>query len=364
MQVIESNPSQVSSTPAQGMSAAMQRATAKLSASMNGEPAQTTAPQAQIRDLPVQNANRVSLEELSQISAQPDTNGETPAATEQPPVAPSPKEDPALSSQYAALARREKALRAQRLQSDQQFRAREEALKAREAALNPPAPTFDPSKYVLRDDLRKDPFSVLANEGLTYEQLVEQAINAPKPEEVKLQQLEARYEAKIKALEARLENTDKTIKEQETTAYQSAINQITVDVNNLVNRDPAFETIKVTGQQSEVVKLIEDVYKHGMGSEYPKGTALDPYEAAKMVEEEVAEYLYNTASKASKVASRFKPAAQTVAPANAAQKTDNKQPSSQNAVQMKTLTNQMNASRQLSARDRAILAANGQLKKQ
>lgn len=363
MQVIDSpNNAQVSQPQGQKQLSPREKAIAALNKSMIANAQASEAPKGpQLRELPVQNPNAVDPMEMAQLNQA--NNSEAPeaqAAPEEESKAPSPKEDPVLSSQYAALARREKALRAKAMQQEQSLKAREDALKAKEAELSArsSSPSFDPSKYVSREELRRDPFAILANENLTYEQLTEMAMNAPKPEQVAYQNEMAALKAELKALKDEQANTRKSIEERESEGYKAAVNQIRFDVKSLVNKDPAFETIKVTGQAEEVVKLIESVYKEGMGDDYPKGTLLDVYEAAKMVEDEVAENLYKWSSQASKVKSRFQQAPASSAPAP---KSATSQPSSNG--QMKTLTNQMNASRQLSARDRAILAGKGQLGK-
>lgn len=314
----------------------------------------------------VRNQNQVDPMELHQMNqggnsetqvAQADAVEETLAPQVKPPEA---KADEAISPQYAALARREKALRAQRVQQDQAFKAREDALKAREEALRSPSasPSIDSSKMVSLDDLAKDPYGALARAGLTYDQLVEQAMNAPKAGEVQMMTTVNQLQEEIKALRQELDGTSKSVKEQEGKAREGAVRQIRADVNQLVFTDPAFETIKVTGQQEEVVKLIQSVYDKGMGEEYPQGTLLDPHTAAQLVEDEIAENLYQWSSKASKIANRFKPQAPA---AQTAQKTVAQQNSSNG--QMKTLTNQMNGSPKLSSRERAILAAEGKLSK-
>ena len=139
------------------------RAVAKLVETMNQS--QTT---------PVQNPNQVSPEELSAVKApsesgQVDNNVETSSTAEPKEATPAKsKEEELLSSQYAVFARKEKA---QRLR-DQQLRAREEAIKAKEAALAPPAqPAFDQSKYISKDVLLgPNALKILSEEiGLSYD---------------------------------------------------------------------------------------------------------------------------------------------------------------------------------------------------
>src|ERR1700744_77539 len=128
---------------------------------------------------PVVNPTNVSPEELGAIA--PTGLSNTNESSEAPKAEPEKAAEEPLSSQYAILARREKALRAER----QKFLADKQAFdKAREDALKPKAPTFDESKYVSKDKLQEDPFSVLTDLGLSYEELTNKALNAPTPEQV------------------------------------------------------------------------------------------------------------------------------------------------------------------------------------
>jgi hypothetical protein len=115
--------------------------------------------------------------------------------------------------------------------------------------------------------------------------------------------------------------------------------------------------IKATGSHGEVVKLIQKVFDED-------GILMTVEDAAKLVEEElVSEYLKY--SKLNKIAKKINPqpapaASQAAAPASqqGAPSESPKQPQP-----AKTLSNNMASSRPLTARERAILAAEGKLGK-
>lgn len=309
-----------------------------------------TQAQVQAQAHPVSNPTNVSPEEMSAIvpptsedSRQTSNSVET---SSEAPKAETKGTEETLSSQYAILARKEKALRLR----DQQLRQKEATIKAQEdaarAALAPKAPTFDESKYVSRDKLAQDPFSVLAELGLSYDQLTNLALNAPKPEEVALKNQLAALRAEIDSLKGEQNNTKKSWEDQQQASYKQAVNQIRQETQQLVSRDPAFETIRETKSVGDVVELIERTFNED-------GILLSVEEAAQQVEE----YLVDEAmklTKIKKIQQRLQPAAKPAAKATEAPK--QQQP-------MKTLTNSVSSSRQLTARERALLAFEGKLNK-
>lgn len=337
-------------------SAARDRVVAKISALRTGQsvPQPTSA---QVTDSPVLDQNHVTPEELSAITsstpvpeAQQGSNEEPKAETTPPEEAAKPAaEQPALSAQFAQLARKEKALRAQVTQ----FKAEQAAFKAAQDAANAPkAPTFDPNRYVAIDDIQKDPFAALNKAGLSYEQLVEQQLNQPSPEQRQLQQTIQRQNEKLAELESKLAQVDRTFEQQNQNSYQQALTQIRTEAKNLVNSDPeTFETIKATGSVKDVVDLIEDTWKNGLSEEYPKGTLLTVEQAAQMVEDHLSEEAYKL-SQLKKIQKRFQP--KPVAPATAAAQT----PANENKQQpgLKTLTNAVGAQRQYTNVERATFA--------
>lgn len=303
-------------------------------------------PQAQ--ETAVADPSRVSPEEMTAIKApsrlqeSAQNHLDEDNSSSEPEAAPKAAEEP-LSSQYAVLARKEKAIR----QREQQLRARESAIKAQEdASRAPKAPTFDESKYVPKDRLSQDPFSVLTEMGLTYDQLTEMALNAPKPEQIAINNEIRALRDELKALRGENETTKKSFETQQTQAYDQAIAQIKSEARSLITHNPQFETIKETNSLSDVVDLIEETFKED-------GILLTVEEAATQVED----YLVEEAMKIAKI----KKIQQRLAPKPSAQAPKATDQSKQQ--QIKTLTNSVGTSRQLSARERALLAFEGKLSK-
>ncbi len=323
--------------------AAFNRATASANSQQSGAP-------------PI-NQNAVSAEDLSAIKApeptemieETDVNTPVDETVEAAaPVEETPKEDPALSRQFAQLARQERALNAKRQQQETQWRAREEALKAREAAVSQ-QPKTDMTGYISKDQLRLDPLAVFAEAGLSYDDITQQILTQ-QPRDPRTDAHIARLEAKLAALEEGAQNTQKSYQEQQVQSYKAAINQISQDAKALVQSDPvAYEAISKTGTVREVVKLIEDTYNKD-------GILMSVEEAAQQVEDYLVEENYNMATNIQKIKNRMQ---QASAKSNAS---NEKTQAPQKQTQMKTLTNATSSSRQLSAKERAILAFKGELK--
>jgi hypothetical protein len=261
------------------------------------------------------------------------------------------KEDPALSSQYAALARRERALRAQAMKQEQAIKAREAALAAREAELAGKSAEPDYSNYISKDMLKQDALRALAEANVSYEELTQQILNQGSMDP-RAESMLKNMEGKIAKLEAEIEKRDKAAQEAKSAEYQNAVKQITNDVKKMVTLDPSYEMIKLTNSYKDVVELIEAKFKED-------GTLLSNEEAAQMVEDYLVEEAERLA-KASKIQKRLQPAAskqvQNAPVQQPAQKPSQTQP------QIKTLTNSNSVSRQLTAKERAVLAFKGQLK--
>lgn len=303
--------------------------------------------------LPVSNPSRVTPEELSAIKAPEkstvsDNNVEQASEPSTKAVTKS-KEEP-LSTQYATLARKEKALRAKALQQEQAYKAREAELIAKEEALKAKDAEYQ-SKYIPKERLQRDAFSVLKSElGLTDDQITQMALNAPTP-------MDAAYKAEIDSLKAEIRSlkeettgVKKSFEERDQRSYQQAVGEIRKEVKSLVSNNPNFETIRATRSEGDVVELIETVFRED-------GELLSVEEASREVEE----YLEREALKLAKL-SKIQKRLQTkqAPPAQAAQKETGSTSSPQ--TQAKTLTNSMGSQPRMSARQRAILAMEGKLK--
>lgn len=290
--------------------------------------------------------NNISVEELSAVQGQNRTTEETQTTeTSTPPESKTPVRNDDQSSAMQLLARKEKQLRQQAQQLQQQTKAKETAWAQEKAALEQRLADLEKNS-IPRNRLKERAFDVLEEEGINYDTITQQAIDA--------QNKNPRYEAfidkqneRIAKLEQELQRRDTEAKQQTTTQYQAAIKQITTDAKQLVDTDPNFEMIKATGSVRDVVELIEATYKE-------EGRVMTVEEAA----EEVENYLLDESIKLAntkKVKERIgqKPAA--AAQSQETQRTPQQQPS-------KTLTNASSSTRKLSARERALLAFKGELK--
>lgn len=310
----------------------------------------------------VQNQNSISPEEMGAIKAPTTTedSGQEVLSEETieqvaAPVEPAKPVDTPESRRFAQLARQEKALRAeaQRIkQQEQSIRQREEAIKAKESSFNQ-QPQVDMTKYIPRDMLKQDALSVLAEAGVSYEELTQQLINQT-PRDPRTEQAMAELRNEIKALKQQNEESQKSQVEQQTQAYQSAVRQIETDVKALVANDPTFETIKYAKAHKDVVELIEQTF-------HKDGVLLSVEEAAQQVEDYLTEE-YTKLANINKIKAKIA-ASNASRPQTPAVKTPVAQPTQTKQPQpMKTLTNNTSSSRQLSARERALLAFKGELK--
>lgn len=265
-----------------------------------------------------------------------DTSEPSPEAT---------KEEPPLSAQYAQLARKEKALRAQMLDLKRQ---KEEFQREKQsvAPAVPQAPSIDTSKYVSRDDLAKDPWAVLNDIGVTYDSLTQQALNQPAPELLELRKTNAVLQSQIEELKKDFQESKKASTEQQAQAYQQAVAQISADVSSLVDSDAAYELVKATKSEKDVVQLITDTY-----AEEKRLMTIE--EAAKEVEDFLLETLAPVA-RLSKIQQRIAANKDKKEAPVSAPKTETEQ--KQNT---KTLTNSISTNRPMSARERAIAAFQG-----
>lgn len=305
----------------------------------------------------VPNQNAISPEEVGALkhatTGQSSTNEEVAVSTEIPAdsvladeLDKKPEQDPALSRQFAQIARQERALRAKAQQQDAAFKAKEAALAAREAELAAKQP--DLSQYIPKDRIKQDFLGVMAEEGVSYDALTQQILNQ-QPKDPRVEATISRLESKIKALEEQNNANKQSAQEQQTQAYQAAVKQIRMDVNSLVDSDPNFETIKATRSTKDVVDLITQTYDKD-------GILLSVEDAAQQVEDYLVEEAMNL-TKIGKIKKKLGMTSSTPPkPAATPNKSaDTKQP-------MKTLTNAASSSRQLSARERALLAFKGELK--
>jgi len=166
-----------SSIPQQGTPESVRTAKAVAAfnkgASSYDKPAE--AHQQPTEQMPVQDANNISPEEISAVRAQtqaPETTQtlDTPTPVEVEAKEETPAKNPELTKQFAELARQERILRAKAQKQSQELKVREDALKAQEAAVLARSKEYEQG-YVSKDRLKSDPLSVLAEADMSYDEL-------------------------------------------------------------------------------------------------------------------------------------------------------------------------------------------------
>lgn len=293
------------------------------------------------QETPVQNPNNIKAEELSAIKAssekteekieQQDTNEDSKASED------TKAKDTHLSPQYAQLARKERALRAQA----QELKAKEDAFKAREEAIKAKEAEYQ-ANYIHKDKFKTNGLDALAEAGLSYDQLTDLILNsANRAEESPQDSAFKALQAEIKAIKDAQEAARRSYEEQQKAQYEQAVTQIRNETQQLVEDNPEFEAIKATNSIDDVVELIERTF-------HQTGKILAVEDAAREIEAYLAEEAYKLAQ-LKKIQSRLKPV-ENKQEVKEVKKDEQKQNS------MKTLTNAVGASRPMTARERAIAA--------
>lgn len=272
-----------------------------------------------------------------EIKTAPVAAVETPVTPEtQPATEAKPVEDK-LSPKFAALARREKQLR----ERDRQIQEREQRLAEKESKL------LDPAQ--LKQRLQESPLETLEEFGMTYDQLVQGALNQPSPQDREIMALKK----EIAAIKQDQENGKVQATQAQEAAVQQAMKQLGTEAALLVDGGTDYETIKEMGAIEAIPLLIKEVFDS-------QGILMTVEEAAKEVEAQLLEEALKHAQ-LKKVQEKLK--AMSAPPAPEAPKSTDKPTQSQPS---KTLTNAMSQTSkpltQKERRERAILAFKGLLK--
>ncbi len=239
-----------------------------------------------------------------------------------------------LSPQFAALARKEKAIRLE----VQKLKLERESVKAEQEK-------YKSAEYVPKKRITEETLAVLSEAGLSHDQIAGLLLN--NPEQQKQDPMVAKLMARIEELEGKTTKVETDFKDQQSKAYDQAVNQIRNDAKILIDSDQAYETIKATGKQESVVEHIKRTFAED-------GLLLSVEDAAKEVEELLVEEAMKMAG-LNKVKQRLQPPAE---PQKPQQVNRQQQP-------IKTLTHDLSASstkQSLSAKDRyqrAMLRAQG-----
>lgn len=291
---------------------------------------------------PVSNPTAIAPEEVSALGQSGHSEAPVAEPLEETP-APAVEQAP-LSSQYAQLARKEKAIRAKAQEiraKEDALRAREDAVKARELPASPPQALAIPLKDRWSSGDVRERLAVLNELGASYDDVTQAMLNQPSQETTQLLSVIDELKNEIRGIKGDQESSKKSHAEQQQRQYQQAVNQIRTEVKQMVATSQDFETIQATESIGDVVDLIERTFKED-------GVLLTPDEACRQVED----YLVEEATKIA----RLKKIQSRIAASPAKPPESPKQPQ-----QTKTLTNAITAAKPLSAKDRAILAFQGKL---
>ena len=259
----------------------------------------------------------------------------TPASATQESAVPEKKEPERLSPQFAALARKEKALRLEA----QRIKLEREEVKAEKEK-------FKTSEYIPKDRLNKETLAVLAEAGLTHDQVAQLLLNSPAMPQA-TDPMISKLMARIEELEGKTNKVETEFKDNQSKAYDQAVNQIRNDAKILIDSDPAYETIKAANKVESVVKHIQQTFEE-------EGVILSVEDAAREIEEALVEQAMALAN-VSKIKSRLMPEPQEPP----------KQQVNQKQQGFKTLTHDMTSapsSNNQTAKDRvrrAVLRAQG-----
>lgn len=225
-------------------------------------------------------------EQIESIEAQVAEGSETEPKVEEEKEPEQSKEEKLFASKFAALSRKEKAIRERERQLEARMQELEQRLKAKE---EPPAQVESEEPIEFR--LKRDPFGTLKNLGLDYETLTKIALNDGKlTPEIQMQlmkeEMERQYGSKFKELEEKL--TEKEKREQEE-KHNQVVQNFKSEIASFVKENATdLELLSVEGDEG--VQLVYDVIEEHYNE---SGKIMDKQEAANLVEE----YLLEEAKK-------------------------------------------------------------------
>lgn len=178
-----------------------------------------------------------------------------------------PKQDE-FAQKFAALAKREKAIRAKELAA----KAREEELtRSYEAKLSE-------SEKAYQARLAQDPWGTMISAGMTPDQVVEYLTNKPSPENVQLTQLQQ----ELRALKEQQEKLLNRSQEENVQATEQAKNLLRKELEIISEKSDRFEVMKAMGSQEAAILLIEQTLRD-------EGYMMSVEEAAQAVEDYLTE---------------------------------------------------------------------------
>lgn len=228
-----------------------------------------------------------------------------------------------LSAQQAEMARTRRA---------RALEAKERALAEREMALKSQMESMPSKDAVPLSRIKSETLNVLLEAGVSYDDLTKAILANQGDPEVRA------LKSELEALKA---GVDKKFVDQETEQRKQILSEMRREASLLASQSENFALVKETRSIPDVMSLIEKTYDS-------TGEVLEVSEAMGLVEAELLKDAERLA-KIEKVKNRFMQQPPLVQP--------------QQRPQMTTLTNKHTASAQMSARDRALAAFYGTLKR-
>lgn len=190
------------------------------------------------------------------------------------------EEDKRFAAKFAALTRKEKAVR----ESEKRLNARIRELEAKIAAQPKVEPVIEES---LDRRLKKDPFRTLESQGINFETLTQMALNGGKiPPELQMQlmreELETKYSSKIDEVNKKLADREQKEEQDRQAATLNRFKSKISDQISAANGD--YELLAAEGQDGvdSVFEIIDAYYRE-------TGEVLDIKEAVEAAEEELLE---------------------------------------------------------------------------
>lgn len=190
-------------------------------------------------------------------SAQSEISGEVAAK----PEAEQPKTlDDKLSSKFAALSRKEKAIKLQELQ----FRQNQQAMQQQLAEIKSENERIKKEFESYRTGVKQTPLQKLQEEGVSFDDLTTMQMNDQNPTPEMLikrvrQELETGYQSQFDALKKQLaeekQKTEQELESRTVTQYKQQIKQ------HAEANDDKYELVNLHGKHEDAYEVIEEIYK-------------------------------------------------------------------------------------------------------
>lgn len=176
---------------------------------------------------------------------------------------------------------------------ERQLRKMQQDLQEQKQALEAKQKQYE-TDYVPKSKLKEDPWSILQETGLDYDQLTESLLAQPTDPASRA------LMSKLKALEAKMYESERNAQQSQAQQAEQVKTQLLNEIKITTQGNEHFELIEQTGSHDAVVELIESRYN-------TTGELLTVQEAAEQIENYLLDEAYKIAQ-SKKVQAKFKPA--------------------------------------------------------